>query len=70
MPRQKDIVDYNKTQLKNFKDEGMLTEDGYKAMIEANKDYVTFARVIEPSKGSKQFGGEGIVNPLRKIKRI
>lgn len=66
--RQKDIVDYNKTQLKNFKDEGMLTEDGYKAMIEANKDYVTFSRVIETGKGSKKFGGEGIVNPLRKIK--
>ena len=66
--RQKDIVDYNKTQLKNFKDEGMLTEDGYKAMIEANKDYVTFSRVIETGKGSKKFGGEGIVNPLRQIK--
>jgi hypothetical protein len=66
--RQKDIVDYNKTQLKNFKDEGMLTEDGYKAMIEANKDYVTFSRVIETGKGSKKFGGEGIVNPLRIIK--
>ena len=67
MKRQKDIVDYGKTQLKNFKDEGMLTEDGYKAMIEANKDHVTFARVIEDIKGSKQYG-EGIVNPLRKIK--
>ena len=68
MTRQKDIVDYQKIQLKNFKDEGMLTEDGYKAMIKANQDYVTFARVIEPGKSSKQFGGEGIVNPLRRIK--
>jgi len=64
--RQKDIVDYGKTQLKNFKDEGMLTEEGYKAMTEANKDHVTFARVIEDVKGSKQYG-EGIVNPLRRM---
>jgi hypothetical protein len=65
--RQKDIVDYGKVQLKNFKDEGMLTEDAYQAMIQANKDHVTFSRVIEEGKGSKQYG-DGIVNPLRKIK--
>ena len=67
MKRQKDIAEYNKIQLKNFKDEGMLTEDAYQAMIEANKDYVTFSRVIEEGRGSKQYG-DGIVNPLRKIK--
>lgn len=67
MKRQKDIVEYNKIQLKNFKDEGMLTEDAYQAMLEANKDYVTFARVIEEGKKSKQYGQDGIVNPLRKI---
>jgi hypothetical protein len=67
MERQKTIVDYGKIQLKNFKDEGMLTEEGYKAMIEANKDHVTFSRVIEQTKGSKQYG-DGIVNPMRAIK--
>jgi hypothetical protein len=67
MERQKTIVDYGKIQLRNFKDEGMLKEEGYQAMIEANKDHVTFSRVIEQTKGSKQYG-DGIVNPMRAIK--
>ncbi|NDF43442.1 MAG: hypothetical protein EB137_02475 [Actinobacteria bacterium] len=65
--KQKSIVDYQYIQLKNLKEDGMLTEKAFKTMTEANKDYVTFHRVIEPKSGKKEFGNI-IVNPLKPFK--
>jgi hypothetical protein len=67
LPKQKLLVEYQQTQLKNYKDAGMLEEKGFKAMIEANKDYVTFDRVFDEKVKDKSFGS-AIVNPIKLFK--
>lgn len=67
LPKQKLIVEYNKIQLKNYKYAGMLTEDAFQVMLEANKDYVTFDRVFDENVKDKSFGS-AIVNPIKAFK--
>jgi len=59
---------YNKQLLEYAKDGGLITADAFKAMTEANKNYVTFARELI-GKDGKVVAAEGSsVNPFKEIK--
>ena len=59
---------YNKELLEYARDGGLITADAFKAMTEANKNYVTFARELI-GKDGKVVAAEGSsVNPFKEIK--
>lgn len=64
----REIVGYQNRVLQYLKDSGVLTDEAYTAMVEANKNYVPFYRVIQPEasgvKGGKSFGP---MNPIKKL---
>lgn len=59
----KNLVDFQNRNLKYLADSGRLTPELYSALVEANKSYIPFSRIIEPEPGSKI----GSSDPLKKI---
>jgi hypothetical protein len=56
---------YQESLVKYLRDSGVISADAYSAMLEANKDYVPFHRLVE---GGSAGAGRGVRNPLRAIK--
>ena len=63
---QKELTDYNRRVLEYARDKGFLTEEAFDAMIELNKDYIPFARVVESSLKDKGFI-QGVSNPFKRM---
>ena len=61
-----ELTAYSERILRYAKDKGLLTEEAFNAMIELNKDYIPFARVIESSLKDKGFI-QGVSNPLKRM---
>jgi len=59
--------EYQKNLLKYLKDSGMINEKTYNVMLEANKDYVPFFRVLEDL-GKDGSISKSVANPLKKFK--
>lgn len=64
----KQIVEYQNSLSKYMKDAGFLSEQNYKQMLETNKDYVPFYRLLEDDGGVQPKGSRGLLNPFKKIK--
>lgn len=62
-----EINQYNVDLLTYLKDAGVITEKAYKVMLEANKDYVPFGRVMEEANTGGSIGAS-VSNPLKQIK--
>lgn len=62
-----ELQDYQESLVKYLRDSGVISEDAYAAMLEANKDYVPFHRVMEGAKGGVGPGMSSR-NPIRGIK--
>lgn len=62
-----ELTDYQNRVLGYLKDSGVLSESSFAAMVEANKNYVPFYRVITPetAPGSKSLGTS---NPVHRLK--
>jgi len=58
---------YQKNLLKYLKDSGMINEKTYNVMLEANKDYVPFFRVLEDL-GKDGSISKSVANPLKRFK--
>src|SRR5262245_34247240 len=64
-----ELVTYQNNLLKYLKDSGMLSEESFQAMVEANKNYVPFFRLIIPEKAPAGGGSRfGPGNPLHALK--
>jgi len=61
----KELTAYNKRLLDYMLEKQMLSKEVYDVMVEANKDYVPFSRVID-AKGSKI--NQAVTNPLKQMK--
>lgn len=61
----KELTAYNKRLLDYMLEKQMLSKEAYEVMLQANKDYVPFSRVID-AKGSKI--NEAVTNPLKQMK--
>ena len=61
-----ELTAYSERILRYAKDKGLLTEEAFNAMIELNKDYIPFARVIESTLKDKGFI-QGVSNPLKRM---
>ena len=59
------LVTFQENVLKYLKDSGVVSEEMFSAMREANKDYVPFFRMM--TEGEKGAGGS-VRNPLKRIK--
>ena len=59
-----ELIEYNKKLLEYARDKGLLTKEAFDAMVEMNKDYIGFARVMEFVKGEKKTS----VSSLKKMK--
>jgi len=60
-----ELIEYNKRLLEYARDKGLLTKETFNAMLEANKDYIGFARVMESTaKGEAKQS----VSPLKMMK--
>ena len=59
--------EYQKNLLKYLKDSGIINEKTYNVMLEANKDYVPFFRVLEDL-GKDGSISKSVANPLKKFK--
>jgi hypothetical protein len=66
----RELVDYQNRLTKYLRDAGVLSEDGYRAMLEANKQFVPFHRVMGLDEGKPAVGGSSLQahNPIKKIK--
>ncbi len=62
----KELTAYSERVLRYAKDKGLLTEEAFNAMIELNKDYIPFARVVESTLKDKGFI-QGVSNPLKRM---
>ena len=64
------LVDYQNRVSQYLRDSGVLSEAGYKAMLEANKLYVPFTRVMGIPDDAPIFGGRSLQarNPIKEIK--
>lgn len=64
-----DIIDYQRETLKYLKDSGVLSEDAHAAMVEANKNYVPFYRVMGDEVGGPKSGSSlGPGSPIKRLK--
>jgi hypothetical protein len=66
----RELIDYQNRVSKYLRDSGVLSEAGYKAMLEANKMYVPFSRVMGFDELAPHRGGSSLQahNPIRAIK--
>lgn len=61
----KELIEYNKRLLEYVRDKGLITPETFKSMVEMNKDYIGFARVMESIvKGEAKQA----VSPLKEMK--
>lgn len=63
----KELDTYQKEVLEYVKDRGLISQSAFEAMLEANKNYVPFARIIEAQKGETGYTSS-VSNPLKRIK--
>lgn len=63
---QKDLVGYNDALLKYLVDAGVVSKDGYKAIREANMDYLPFYRLLNPELAGGA-PGKGARNPVKEM---
>ena len=62
----KELGEYQNNLLKYLKDSGIVNEKTYNLMLEANKDYVPFFRVLEDL-GKDGSISKSVANPLKKF---
>jgi hypothetical protein len=68
-PIMREMVEYQNRITAYLRDSGVLSKDAYEAMLEANKNYVPFYRMLEgdtPANGAG--GGLKVKNPIKQIK--
>tara|TARA_R110000782_G_scaffold59562_2_gene123563 strand:+ start:498 stop:4184 length:3687 start_codon:yes stop_codon:yes gene_type:complete len=63
----KEFDDYNLRVLTYVKDRGLITQEAFESMVEANKNYVTFSRIKDSAPGEIGYT-KNVVNPLKRIK--
>ena len=63
----KEFDGYNLRVLKYAKDKGLITEEAFDAIVEANKNYVPFSRVMDSVAGEVGYT-KNVSNPLKRIK--
>ena len=63
----REINKYNVDLLTYLKDAGIITEKAYKVMLEANKDYVPFGRVMQEGSEGGSIG-KTVSNPIKQMK--
>lgn len=64
-----ELVGYQQAVLKYLKDSGVLSEEAFAAMTEANKHYVPFYRVLDEGVGGPKGGGSlGPGSPIKRLK--
>jgi hypothetical protein len=66
----KELNDYQNGVLKYLKDSGVLSEEAFSKIQEANKSYVPMYRVFDDAVGGPKGAGKGLTlrNPIKKIK--
>ena len=65
----RELTNYQNRLTKYLKDAGVVSEDAYKAMLDANKDYVPFFRVMDEDPTGAGLGrGVKTKNPIKSIK--
>ena len=67
-PIAKEIDVYNRQLLEYARDLKLIDKQAFDAMVEANKSYVPFSRVLETVKGEKPSKYGGVSNPFKRIK--
>ena len=67
-PIAKEIDVYNRQLLEYARDLKLIDKEAFDAMVEANKSYVPFSRVLETVKGEKPSKYGGVSNPFKRIK--
>ena len=67
-PIAKEIDIYNKQLLEYARDLKLIDKKTFDAMVEANKSYVPFARVMETVAGEKPSPYGGTANPFKRVK--
>lgn len=66
----KQLTQFQNDVTKYLKDSGVISEDAYNSIVENNKNYVPFKRLMNPEEqGGNGAGGQGlnIFNPLKKM---
>lgn len=63
----KELEKYQRELLEYVKDRGLISEAAFEAMLEANKNYIPFSRVLEAKKGDTGYT-KGVSNPMKRIK--
>lgn len=66
----RELVDYQNRVSQYLRDSGVLSDAGYRAMLQANKQYVPFSRVMGIDEAAQARGGSSLQarNPVKKIK--
>jgi len=65
----RDLVDYQNSTLEYLRDSGIISQEGFVKMTEANKNYIPFHRLMEEGGGAKVAGkGLNVRNPIKTIK--
>ena len=67
-PIAKEIDVYNRQLLEYARDLKLIDKQAFDAMVEANKSYVPFSRVLETVKGEKPSKYGGVSNPFKRVK--
>jgi len=67
-PIAKEIDKYQRDLLEYARDLKLIDKQAFDAMIEANKSYVPFARVMETVAGEKPSPYGGVSNPFKRVK--
>lgn len=67
-PIAKEIDVYNRQLLEYARDLKLIDKEAFDAMVEANKSYVPFARVLESVEGQKPSPYGGVSNPFKRVK--
>jgi len=63
----KELDNYQRELLEYIKERGLISQEAFNNMIEANKNYIPFSRIIEAKKGETGYTNS-VSNPLKKIK--
>ncbi len=63
-----ELIEYQKSLLNYLVDTGVISRDMYDIMLEANKNYVPFKRVLDDAVKSQTSIGKTVVNPIKRIK--
>tara|TARA_R110002020_G_scaffold473077_1_gene701850 strand:- start:72 stop:5480 length:5409 start_codon:yes stop_codon:yes gene_type:complete len=63
-----ELIEYQKSLLNYLVDTGVISRDMYDIMLEANKNYVPFKRVLDDAIKSQTSIGKTVVNPIKRIK--